>query len=396
MATTYPLATLAPVVDTTGISIPTYNDVYQSLLAIFRSIYGSDIYVEPDSQDGQWIAAMALAISNSNQSAVAVFNAFSPSYAQGAGLSSLVKLNGITRKIATNSTAQGTVVGQAGTVITSGVVKDANGNLWDLPTPTTIPLSGSISVTVTAQKTGNLSAGVGEINSIFNPQLGWQSFSNTSAAVPGAAVETDAELRVRQQQSTAIPAQTILASILAAIANVDGVTRYAIYENDTGVTDGNGLPAHSFSAVVYGGVSSAIAEAIALRKTVGSQTYGTTSVAVVDQYGLTTTINYFQLALTSIYFDVTIKALPGYVASTGDAIKAALADFVNGLDIGEDVYVSQAQAAAQLIGLGIGQTFYLTDFKLGTSPAPVGTTNIAITFNSAANSSAANVTLTVT
>jgi uncharacterized phage protein gp47/JayE len=396
MATTYPLSSLAPTIDATGISAPVYNDIYQSLLAILKQIYGADIYVQPDSQDGQWIAALSLAIYNSNQSAIATFNAFSPSYAQGAGLSSLVKLNGLQRKIATNSTAVGNAVGQAGTIITNGVVKDVNGKLWDLPASVTIPISGTITITVTAQDVGNISAATGEINSIYNPQLGWQSFSNTAVAVPGTAVETDAELRFRQTQSVAMPAQTILASIASAIANIPGVSRYFVYENDTGSTDVNGLPAHSFSAVVQGGTSSDIAEAIALRKTVGSQTYGTTSVVVHDQYGLPTTINYYQLTQVGIYFAVTIKALPGYVATTGDALIAALVAFVNGLTIGEDVYLSQAQAAAQLIGLDIGQTFYVTDFRLGIAPSPTGTSNIVIAFNNAANCVTANVGLTVT
>jgi len=396
MATTYPLPTLAPTVDATGISAPSYSDIYQSLVASFQQIYGADIYVAPDSQDGQWLAVLALALHESNQAAISVFNAFSPYYAQGAELSSLVKLNGLQRKPATNSTATGLVTGQAGTIITHGIVKDVAGNLWALPPTVVIPVGGTVTVTVTAQSAGSISAAIGAINIIYNPQLGWQSFSNTAAAVVGSPIETDAELRIRQSQSVAIPAQTIRQSILAAIANIPGVTRYAVYENDTGSTDANGLPAHSFSAVVLGGNSSAVAGAIALRKTIGAQTYGTTSVVVTDRYGIQTTINYFQLALTNVYFAVTIKALPGYLSSTGTAIIQALVDFVNALDIGEDVYVSQAQAAAQLIGLGIGQTFYLTDFRLGTSASPTGTSNIVIAFNAAATCATGNITLTVT
>lgn len=393
---TYPLATLAPTIGLTGISIPTYEDVYQSLIASFKAIYGNDIYVAPDSQDGQWIAVLAQAITDSNQAAVACFQAFSPTYAQGTGLSSLVKLNGISRKVATHSTAVGDLGGVAGTTIIGGVVQDAAGNLWDVPSPSVIPLSGTLTVTVTAQKAGSISAIVGSINKIYNPQYGWQSFTNTSAATAGSAVETDAELRRRQAFSSAIPSLSILDGILAGIGNVSGVTRWTVYENDTGTTDANGIPAHSISAVVAGGSSAAIAAAIALRKPPGAQTYGSTTVTVYDAYGLATNINYYTLSTTNIYFDVTIKALTGYVSTTGTALVAALVDFVNALDIGEDVYVSQAQAAASLIGLGIGQTFYITAFKLGTAPAPVGTSNLTIAFNAAAACATANVTLTVT
>lgn len=396
MATTYPLATLAPTIDATGISSPSYNDIYQSLLASFKGIYGNDIYVEADSQDGQWIAVLAQAIYESNQAAVACFLAFSPTYSQGTALSSLVKLNGISRNIATNSAAVGTVTGQAGTVITGGVVQDANKNLWSLPSTVIIPVGGTVNVTVTAQQQGNIAAPIGTITTIYNPQLGWQSFSNTSAASPGAAVELDAQLRVRRAASTAAPALSIKGAITAAVANVSGITRSIVYENDTGSTDANGIPAHSICVVTLGGTSADIAAAIEKRKTPGAQTYGSTSVIVYDQHGLATTINFFILTIVPVYFAVTIKALSGYVASTGVAIQQALTDFVNGLGIGDDVYSTQAQAIAALQNTGLGKTFYLTDFRLGLAASPTGTSNLTIAFNAAASCAVGNVGITVT
>jgi uncharacterized phage protein gp47/JayE len=393
---TYPLATLAPTIDNTGISAPSYSDIYQSLIASFQAIYGSSIYIAPDSQDGQWLAILAQAINDSNQAAVACFQAFSPTYAQGAGLSSLVKLNGLLRNTATNSTAVGNVVGTVGTVITNGVVQDANGNLWNLPASVTIPIGGSIAVTVTAQNAGNLTAPAGTISKVYNPQLGWQSFTSTADAVVGSPIELDATLRARQGVSSSLPALGIKEAIYAAIANVTGVTRSTVYENDTGATDSNGIPAHTISAVVDGGSIAAITAAIASKKPPGGQTYGSTSGVVYDQYGLPVTINYYVLAHVQIYFAVTIKALPGYVSTTGTALIAALVAFAKALAIGEGVYTSQAQAAAGLINQAIGQTYYITAFTLGVAPAPVGTANIAIAFNQIADCATANCALTVT
>jgi uncharacterized phage protein gp47/JayE len=393
---TYPLQTLAPTIDGNGISAPSYIDIQQSLIASFQAIYGVGIYVAPDSQDGQWIAILAKSIYDSNQAAIACFLAFSPTYDQGIGLSAMVKINGLTRLVPSKSTAVGNVIGVAGTIITNGVVKDASGNLWNLPASVTIPISGSISETVTAQKDGAITALAGTINGIASPQLGWQSFTSTVDAVAGAPTESDIALRNRQTFSTALPSLGIKAGIYAAIGNVAGVTRFWVYENDTGNTDADGIPAHSFSAVVLGGSVSDIANAIGLKKPPGIQTYGSTSMVVHDQKGLPATINYYPLTLVPIYFDITIKALAGYVSTTGTELKKALSTFVNALAIGEDVYVSQAQAASALIGLGIGQTFYITIFKLGTAPAPTGTTNLAIAFNAAGTSLTADIALTVT
>ncbi|MGI4812793.1 MAG: hypothetical protein ACRYGG_05585, partial [Janthinobacterium lividum] len=115
---TYPLATLACTIDSTGISAPAYADILGSLTASFQSIYGSDIYVDPDSQDGQWLATLSQIINDGNQADVTVFVGYSPTYAQGAALASQVKINGLRKDVASNSTAVVDVVGQVGTSIT--------------------------------------------------------------------------------------------------------------------------------------------------------------------------------------------------------------------------------------------------------------------------------------
>jgi hypothetical protein len=117
---------------------------------------------------------------------------------------------------------------------------------------------------------------------------------------------------------------------------------------------------------------------------------------VYDSRGLPTAINYYVMGHIQIYFAITIKALPNYVSTTGTALIAALVAFINALDVGEDVYVSQAQAAAGLIGLPLGQTYYITDFRLGLAASPTGTTNLTVAFNNTADCLAGNVGLTVT
>ena len=391
---TYPLPTLAPSVNAAGISIPSYNDILQSLVAIFQSIYGSDIYVAPDSQDGQWLAALSQAINDSNQACVAVFQAFSPSFAQGTGLDSLVKLNGLMRLIPTNSQAVGNVVGVAGTQIVNGVVVDESGNLWNLPALVTIPPAGTIAETVTAQVSGSIVAPIGTINGIYTPQLGWQSFSNTSAATIGNPVETDGALRIRQAESTSLPAQGLKGSLYSNLANLTGVTRVFVYENETGVTDGNGVPAHSFVAIVEGGQVAAIVNVIAIQKPPGIQSYGSTSETVYDQYGLPTIINFDVLTEVPIYFAIRIIKLNGFTTSTLTAITNALVAFINNLPIGESVYTSQCEAVASLGGQTIGNTFYIDIFYLGTAPSPTTSTNLAIAYNAAAQLVATNVVIT--
>jgi uncharacterized phage protein gp47/JayE len=392
---TYPLPTLAPTIDSFGISIPTYFDVFSSLQESFKQIYGSDIYIEPDSQDGQWIGIMAKAIHDSNQVAQYLFQSFSPTFSQGAELSSLVKINGISRANSGYSEAIGDIIGVAGTIIHEGVVQDQDGNYWNLPLATTIPIGGLITVRVNAQKPGAISAPIGTINKIANPQLGWQSFSNTSAATVGAAVESDQQLKARQKISVSLPSQSTLTGILSAVGNVPGVIRFSAVENDTNSTDSNGLPPHSFAVIAEGGTVFDVVSAIALKKMPGAQTVGNTGMVVYDAFGMPIDIKYYLLANINIYFEITIKALTGYSTSITTMIKTALMNFIESLDIGEDVYLSQAMAAASLNGKPEGQTFYIDTLHQGFAAHPSGSSNLTITFNQAANCDLSFINITV-
>lgn len=393
-----PLTTLAAQITPTGISAPTYADILQSLQETFLGIFGADAYISADSQDGQLLAAFALAQSDVNQACIATYNAFSPTYAQGAGLSSVVKINGIRRLYPTFSTAVGSVVGQAGTIITNGVVEDANGNLWNLPGSVTIPGGGSITVTVTAQEAGNFVAPSGTINKINTPTRGWQTFASTADAIPGAPVESDATLRQRQARSTGLPALTPVDAMYAALANLIGVGRLAVYENPTGVVDANGLPAHSISVVIQGGDATAIATTIGQRKTPGAATYGSTSTTYTDPItGIAYMINYYVLSNQTIKVAVTGTAKAGYNSLIAGEIKQAVADYINSLLIGQDVEYLRMVSPAYLNRAVDGNTYEITALTTALGADPPDVIDIPIAFNQAAICDAAvDVTVTIT
>lgn len=389
------ITTTAPTIDASGISAPTYADVLAYLQDRYRGIYGQDVYLEPDSQDGQLLAVFAAAINDANATAVAIYRSFSPATAQGDALSSNVKINGIARKAASFSTVDLRIVGQAGTTIAHGMAGDANHNKWLLPATVVIPPSGEIVVTATSEVIGAVSAPAGSIDQIATPTRGWQAVSNPAAAAEGAPVESDAALRVRQTVSTALPSLTILDGMIGAVSNLADVTRMAAYENDTDVTDGNGLPPHSISLVVEGGDAKAIGSAIAAKKTPGAGTFGSTGVLVQDIFGRPVWIRFFRPTDVRITVAVSLKALPGYTSIIGDAIRQAIVDYINGVPIGGGTSGSVEWADAITAGnsVGGGTTFKLTGLTL-SGPAGGGTPDVALAFNESASCTAADVTVT--
>lgn len=393
---TLPLPTLAAQVTPAGISGPSFQNIQGSFIAGLQAIYGSDTLLTPDTKDLQLLSIISQAVNDTNNLAIAVYNNMSPATGQGAGLSSMVKINGLMRLVASNSTATVTITGVAGTVINAGLVQDTAGNIWSLPPVVTIPGGGSINVLATAQVQGVINAAAGAINIIFTPTQGWQTVTNASAAIPGAPVETDAQLRQRQSVSTGLPAQTPLSAIFAAIANLPGVTRLLVYENQTASTDANGVASHSIAVIVLGGNSTQIAQTIEAKKSPGTGTVGSTSITVNDPSGLPITINFYILTFTQIFVSLTIKALAGYTSAVGNNLIAALVNFINSLPIGNKVYYNWLLAVAQQVPVSGDPTYDITAFTTGTAPSPSGTTDIAIAFNMAAQTQTSQIVLTVT
>ena len=108
----YPLERLSVTLDRTGIYGPIFEDVLLSLRAAYRAIYGSDTNLDDDTQDGQWTAVQAQGFYDANMSLIAAYLSYSPSFAQGIGLSSLVKINGLRRQEASYSSVEVTLFGE--------------------------------------------------------------------------------------------------------------------------------------------------------------------------------------------------------------------------------------------------------------------------------------------
>ncbi|HHL8017052.1 TPA: baseplate J/gp47 family protein [Escherichia coli] len=389
---------LSATVTAEGISAPDYQTILDTLTSYFQQIYGSDAYLEPDSKDGQMVALVALAIHDANNTAISVYNCFSPATGYGAALTSNVKINGIARRGATNSTVDLVLTGTAGTSITNGTVKDTNNVIWRLPASVTIGVGGTVTVTATCSNSGAVAALAGTITTINSPTRGWASVTNPAAATVGAPAETDAELRIRQGQSVALLSLTPFEGVDGAIANVAGVTRHKLYENDTGATDSNGLPPHSISAIVDGGDVTEIAQTIRGNKGQGTATYGTTSVTVPDTYGNLHVISFSRSTDVPIYGHITLRAFTGYTSQIGVQIQQAVSDYINGLTIGDDVLLSRIYSPANLgvVSGGNARYYDIQELLIGKSAGSVAATNIIIAYNESASCKPENIVLTVT
>lgn len=347
---------------------PTYPDVLAYVQASYRAIYGTDIVLDAATQDGQFMALLAAGIHDANGETLAAYNAYSPSTAQGAGLSSVVKINGIRRMSATFSTCDFLNVGQAGITVTAGVITDPAGNQWALP-DFTIPDAGQITVTGTCVTLGAVALAPGAVDtangkgSIATVQRGWQSVTNPAAAAVGAPVESDSALRQRQSVSTAIPSQSLLEGLYGTLLAVTGVVRCRPYENDTDYPDANGLPGHSICMVIDGGDAQVIADIIR-RKKGNAGTYGTTVMTSTDGAGIVRNIAFSRSTAVPVSYAIQVRKLGGYTAKTDLDVRTAVSDWTNALGIGNSVYRDGAYLPAKLNGAVEGMGYEIVSLAI--------------------------------
>ena len=275
-------------------------------------------------------------------------------------------------------------------------------NKVDLFQTSNFSTSANLNITK-VKKIGNLQASVvgvieqeaNTIDTIVTPVLGWDSVTNPLAASPGSLRETDEELRIRFRNTKLERSSNILDSLYSALLNVDGVTEVAIYENDTDVTDSNGVLAHSFLPVVLGGSSQLIAEAIWKNKPLGILSQGNTEVDITDSQGFVHTIGFERPNPVTVYVTINLSLNPEdpniFPGDGVDQIKQAIINYAaTNFGVGDDVIFSRLYTPINLIpGHQIDSLF------VGTSPSPVTSANVVIAFNEISSFESINILVNV-
>ncbi|QDP55890.1 MAG: putative baseplate protein J [Prokaryotic dsDNA virus sp.] len=380
----------------TGFQRKRLNEIKTDLEALFQTVYGNNINLSPESPDGQIIGLLAGSFSDLWEIAEGAYNAYNPSAATGATLSNLVQINGITRNEASSSVVVLTFTGVNNTTIPAGTLVSHITSQEQFSTDVNVVISGgSANVTASSVNTGVIEASAGTLTEIETPITGVASVTNIEDANVGSERETDVELRARRLQSLAISSQSTVDSLYSVISNLEFVTQTTILENDTDVTDSNGLPPHSIQAIVVGGLDEDIGNAIWLNKPAGINSFGDDSVVILDSQGLPHTINFSRPDIVDIYVLVELTKFSNYPANGDQLIKQAIVDYCNGnlvegrgFGLGEDVIFSELYTPINSI---IGHQ--IDELYISISPVPTSQSNIVIDINEISNFTVDNISV---
>jgi uncharacterized phage protein gp47/JayE len=257
-------------------------------------------------------------------------------------------------------------------------------------------ISSNLSITkvsklgsLVAEDVGPISAEANSLNVIKTPALGWDSVTNPLAASEGRFTETDEELRLRFRNTKFERSTNILDSLYSALLSVPTVESVAVYDNDTDIVDANGLPPHSFTAVVLGGEAEDIANTIWRNKPVGITSNGNTTVTITDSQDFPRDINFERPDPVVIYISIVLDTNELFPADGFDQIKSAIIAFAKDeFSVGDDIIWSRLFTPINSIP---GHS--VTSLFIGTSPSPAGTANIPIAFNKIGSFSSTNINI---
>lgn len=317
-----------------GLQVKTLDEIREELVADLQAIYGDDINVDPNSQDGQQLNIYAQGGVDLREVLQQINANFDPDQAFGRVLDQRVAINAITRNGGTYTLAPVEITTDDAlnliglddqsdelnpTVANLYTVKDDAGTEFYLLDSISIVGAGTESLTFRAAAIGAVEIQVNTITEPVTVIAGITGINNPSGPLSeGVNEESDADLKVRRKGSVAVPSTGYLDGIEASLANLDGVSVARVYENDTNATDSDGTPAHTIWAIVEGGDDTEIGEVIYKKKSSGSGMRGSETVDIVRPNGSLFTANFDRPGQEDLYIRFSIELIGGGFIDEGN------------------------------------------------------------------------------
>jgi uncharacterized phage protein gp47/JayE len=317
----------------------------------------------------------------------------------GAALSRLVQLNGISRKSAQFSTVPILITGTPATSVPiDSLIADPNDPTlpsFKTAAPYTIGGGGTVSGQAVCSEAGPVNVATGRLTLIQTVTSGWNAVTNTSAAAPGRLTETDPVLRARRALSVAMPSQSMLDGLYAALADLAGVDDVVVYENTTESYDIKGHPPHSIHAIVDGGLDADIANAIWVKASMGCTKVGTQALNVIDTQGNPQEMRWDIPIDVNVYITVQLSRAP--TTFEADSIKAALVAYGDETSrIGQNVpWFDLASPINDLDITGGPGLPSVVNLFLGDAATPTDEADLVVAFNARPRYNASRIVVEV-
>lgn len=255
-----------PIINSNGILINDFNEIFDNLTTGYQGIYGNDIDLSQNTPDGQIVGIETKALSDMSEFCVALYNSFDPDFAMGLALNKILKLNGIKQQQATKSSVDITLVCDKTVSLPSDyTIKDTNSQKWVIDEAKTLN-SGTHLITFYSELFGKFEALPNTVNQFDTIVLGVVSVNNIASATVGINEYTDEELRALRNKILMKNSNSTVGGLIGKL--YDFCTDVVVYENKINIYDSDlALDGNSIWVICDGGEVDDIARTIAIETT---------------------------------------------------------------------------------------------------------------------------------
>lgn len=379
--------------ENSGVILADTADILTDVEDEYKNAFGQDLIVTPDTPQGVLIVAETLARDAIIRNNAALANQINPNIAGGVFLDAILALTGTERDAAERSTVTATLAGVPGTIIPAGVIAatDPDGDEFELVSTVIIDVGGTVQAPFQSVEFGPIAAGAGDLITIVDGVLGWETVTNAEAATLGRLEQSDQSARLYRRNTLALQGQSQPEAITSGLYATDGVRSLTFRENVTNAPDtidGVLLAAHSIYVCVDGGTDQDVAETILRKKSAGANYNGSTSVDVVEpSSGQTYTVLFDRPTPIPVLARVTIKST-SIVADPIGAIKEAILAYAAGEQSEEPGFTVGNSVSAFELASAINRTYptiyvslleiaYVSDGIYTTDALPIAINEIA-------------------
>ena len=353
---------------------------YQNL---FKTIFG-DINIDESTPQGQIITSLTQV----DLATISYLENLANAFFFGGSGEFLDKwawnLYRVVRKNGTPSSVVITITGRPETEIPADFTISDGSQNYIIESPTQIPESGEIKAKFINTEINDKSSSPNTITQIVTNINGVERVTNEAPSTMAIMRETDAQLFNRCLYFGSTATNASFRSILANVAQVQGVSRIAGAENvlDTPQTiQGVELTPHSICIVVDGGENEAIAKAIQQSKATGCDMVGTTEqILYIDKQKYF--YRFYRPTQIALQAQISVSKTGALIPANFETlVKNSLADFINSLDIAKTI--TQPLLSNALIK-AVGNDLNIDDLKFSVKNQNLGYSPIALKLNEVA------------
>jgi len=391
-----------------GFIPPDEQDVLAGVIADFQAAFGGRLnFNNLETPQGQLASTLTAIIGDKDSQFALLANSVDPAYAFGRMQDAIGRIYFLSRLPAEPTTVQARCTGQAGAIIPTGAIAQAqDGTLYSCTEGGQFDATGSMVLPFAASVTGPIACPAGSLSIIYQVIAGWDRITNDADGVVGNDIESRAAFELRRSASVAINANGSISSIEAEVLAVPGVLDAYTTENATAspiVSDGVTIDAHSVYVCVAGGDPNAVATAIWTKKPPGCGYSGNHTETVYDQnsgyqaplpsYAVT-----FQIAAAQTFVVlVQIRNNPSVPGNALGLVQTAVLNAFNGLDggprarIGTEVFASRFYCTVA----ALGPWCEIVSITLGSTASPAASFTASISGTTMTVSAVASGTIAV-